>query len=234
MDARLNPYWTAGGASKGIPGGITDNPQSTTLNTGSETKQSPDPSQVDSSPAVTFESITFSDGTTVTLDPTDVVVLVGPNNAGKSLALRELEQHIGNPANTTVIKSKTLLKTGTQENLSEYLRKHAQVRTQGSNRVYSGYRFSVPEARISEFWTGNLEQLRSFFWGVIHLTIQASCSISGAEGIRTPDPLLAKQALSQLSYSPADVYLSIWAWPVRGPIPSYAFVDSARASVARA
>ena len=46
-----------------------DNPQATILNTGSETKQSPDQSQVDSSPAVTFESITFSDGTTVTLDP---------------------------------------------------------------------------------------------------------------------------------------------------------------------
>ena len=26
----------------------------------------------------------------------------------------------------------------------------------------------------------------------------------GAEGIRTPDPLLAKQVLSQLSYSPTD------------------------------
>ena len=140
-----------------------DNPESTILNTGLETKQSPDQSQVDSSPSVTFESITFSDGTTVTLDPTDVVVFVGPNNAGKSLALRELEQHIGNPANTTVIKSKTLLKAETQESLSEYLRKHAQVRTQGSNRVYAGYRFSVPEARISEFWTSNLEPLRSFF-----------------------------------------------------------------------
>ena len=140
-----------------------DNPESAVLNTGLETKQSPDPSQVDSSPSVTFESITFSDGTIVTLDPTDVVVLVGPNNAGKSLALRELEQHIGNPVDTKVIKSKTLLKTGTQESLSEYLRKHAQIRTQGSNRVYSGYRFSVPEARLSEFWTSNLQQLRSFF-----------------------------------------------------------------------
>ena len=27
-------------------------------------------------------------------------------------------------------------------------------------------------------------------------------SVGGAEGIRTPDPLLAKQVLSQLSYSP--------------------------------
>ena len=43
-------------------------------------------------PAVTFESITFSDGTTISLEPTDIVVLVGPNNAGKSVALRELER----------------------------------------------------------------------------------------------------------------------------------------------
>ena len=118
---------------------------------------------VDGSPSVTFENITFSDGTTVVLDPTDVVVFVGPNNAGKSLALRELEQHIGNPASATVITSRSLRKTGTPERLSEYLRTNAQVRTQGSNRVYSGYRFSVREARISEFWTSNLEQLRAFF-----------------------------------------------------------------------
>ena len=39
--------------------------------------------QIESPPSVTFESITFSDGQTIQLDPTDVVVLVGPNNAGK-------------------------------------------------------------------------------------------------------------------------------------------------------
>ena len=99
---------------------------------------------VDDSPSVTFQSIAFSDGSIVSLDPNDVVVLVGPNNAGKSLALRELEQHVGNSVETTVIKSTTLHKTGTPEGLSGYFRKHAQVKTQGSDRVYSGYRFSVP------------------------------------------------------------------------------------------
>ena len=39
---------------------------------------------------LTFEEITFSDGTLISLEPDDVVVLVGPNNAGKSAALREL------------------------------------------------------------------------------------------------------------------------------------------------
>ena len=117
----------------------------------------------DDSPTVTFQSIAFSDGTTVSLDPNDVVVLVGPNNAGKSLALRELEQHVGKSVETTVIKSTTLHKTGTPEGLSGYFRKHAQVKTQGSDRVYSGYRFSVAERRIEEFWTNNIQQLRSFF-----------------------------------------------------------------------
>ena len=48
-------------------------------------------------PAVRFRSITFSDDTTLELDPADVVVFVGPNNAGKSLALRELQQRLRQP-----------------------------------------------------------------------------------------------------------------------------------------
>ena len=31
---------------------------------------------------------------------------------------------------------------------------------------------------------------------------KTSCTLGGAEGIRTPDPRLAKAVLSQLSYSP--------------------------------
>ena len=46
-------------------------------------------------PKVTFENLTFSDGTVVALDEADIVVFVGPNNAGKSAALRELEEYIG-------------------------------------------------------------------------------------------------------------------------------------------
>jgi ABC-type hemin transport system ATPase subunit len=46
-------------------------------------------------PSITFESVTFSDGTTIQLGVSDIIVLVGPNNAGKSAMLRELENDFG-------------------------------------------------------------------------------------------------------------------------------------------
>ena len=142
---------------------MTNNLESIVDDTGIMSSQDMITNPVEESPSVTFQSITFSDGTTVSLDSNDVVVFVGPNNAGKSLALRELEQHVGNHSDTMVIKSTTLYRTGTPEGLSAYFRKHAQVRTRGAERIYSGYLFSVKERRISEFWTTNLEPLRSFF-----------------------------------------------------------------------
>ena len=73
-------------------------------------------------PTVTFETITFSDGKTLDLLEDDVIVFVGPNNAGKSLALRELEDHFSNPPETLVVKSVELRKTGTPEGFAEFLK----------------------------------------------------------------------------------------------------------------
>ncbi len=51
--------------------------------------------QVDTSnplrPRLFFRTITFSDGTELELEEDDIVLFVGPNNAGKSAARRELE-----------------------------------------------------------------------------------------------------------------------------------------------
>ena len=40
--------------------------------------------------------------------------------------------------------------------------------------------------------------------------------VGGREGIRTPDPLLAKQVLSQLSYTPAALVILLTSIPVAG------------------
>jgi ABC-type sugar transport system ATPase subunit len=40
-------------------------------------------------PMLALETTTFSDGTTLTFEDDDIVVFVGPNNAGKSASLRE-------------------------------------------------------------------------------------------------------------------------------------------------
>ena len=50
----------------------------------------------------------------------------------------------------------------------------------------------------------------------------AKFSGDGAEGIRTPDPLLARQVLSQLSYNPLGLYGLKWAFPPSEGLPRWA------------
>ena len=107
------------------------------MDTQEEIGCAPESKPTEGSPSVTFESITFSDGTTIGLDAADVVVLVGPNNSGKSLALRELDDYIGGSTATTVLKSVKLRKTGTKEDFDAFVRMHGQVRSQGGGRGMS-------------------------------------------------------------------------------------------------
>ena len=125
----------------------------------------PEAGPTESSPSVTFESITFSDDTTIELDPADVVVLVGPNNSGKSLALRELDENLGGNSNKTVLKSIKLRKTGTKEDFEAFVRKHGQVRRQGGSWNVSGYRFAIGMSSLDlkQFWPDKITSFSSLF-----------------------------------------------------------------------
>ena len=125
----------------------------------------PESTPIEGSPSVTFESITFSDGTTIELDPADVIVLVGPNNSGKSLALRELDDYIGGNSATTVLKAIKLRKTGTKEGFDAFVRKHGQVRRQGGSWNVSGYRFSIgmSSLNLKQYWPDGITSFRSLF-----------------------------------------------------------------------
>ncbi len=137
------------------------------MDTEEETIVAPESNPVESSPSVTFESITFSDGTVIELEPDDVVVLVGPNNAGKSLALRELDNHFGGNHETRVLKSITPRKTGTKDDFEAFVRKHSQIRSQGSSQTISGYQFSLSigmsNLALQEFWPDNIVSFKSLF-----------------------------------------------------------------------
>lgn len=72
----------------------------------------------------TIDSIRFSDGTDVPIEPEGVTVLVGPNNAGKSLALRELQLHIqGNPGGTPfrVVSGISATKSGGDDEFATWI-----------------------------------------------------------------------------------------------------------------
>ncbi len=119
----------------------------------------PSPSVI-AGPAVTFETVTFSDGTVIVLDPNDIVVLVGPNNSGKSVALRELEQSVGSVVEQMVIKAVSLRQIGTGEQLRELLNQHGRKTGTAGNLHYTGFRFSVPFQHVEEFWQNQIAQLR--------------------------------------------------------------------------
>ena len=117
------------------------------------------------SPSITFDSITFSDGTKIKLDRTDVMVLVGPNNAGKSLALRELDDYIGGNSMTTVFKSIARRNDGTDDDFDAFVRRNVQIKREGSTWSISGYRLSVSTSNLNlkEFWPDNIRRFRSLF-----------------------------------------------------------------------
>jgi hypothetical protein len=89
-----------------------------------------------------LRSITFSSGVTVDVPQSGVLVLVGPNNTGKSAALREIHHHFsGQPRPPDqpfrVITAIDLAKEGDDEALREWLEQHSHaftIRSSGERR----------------------------------------------------------------------------------------------------
>ena len=102
-------------------------------------------------PKLSFKTITFSDGTTLTLDEDDIVVFVGPNNAGKSAALRELEGWIARSTSGLVVKNATITKKGTQEDLRAYLEAKAQKNGGSENLHYGGIGYNIHHTNLHYF-----------------------------------------------------------------------------------
>ncbi len=98
-------------------------------------------------PKVWFETIKFSDGTELALDQSDIVVFVGPNNAGKSAALRELEVWVERSSHGLVIKGATLHKEGTQADLEAYLEANA-LKNVMSSLHYGGLGYNINQLSL--------------------------------------------------------------------------------------
>ena len=116
-------------------------------------------------PSITFEKITFSDGTVVNLEPDDVIVLVGPNNSGKSVTLRELETALTEKRKQMVLQACDTRVLGTKEDFQEFVKKNSRIRPVGANWSFSGYQWSltVGNTSVQDFWPQNIGNFRSMF-----------------------------------------------------------------------
>lgn len=114
-----------------------------------------------------LDAITFSDGSVLHLGRNDVVVIVGPNNAGKSATLRAIHQklvQINSPS--AVVGSISVMKDGSAEELVDWLAHSTQIVQQDNGSFsYHALEASIHESQVAASWSGanGLQQLAPFF-----------------------------------------------------------------------
>lgn len=142
------------------------------------------------SPAIWFDRITFSDGTEISLDLGDVVVLVGPNNAGKSVALADLNTFMGGTgAKAKVIRSVHCQKHGSSEDLIRLLVRIGSLRRQDDRLIIRGHVYPSSPASLAAQWEDPLGPHRSLFCSVFCEHIRADGRIGLANPMEPIDTL---------------------------------------------
>lgn len=103
-------------------------------------------------PKATLAEVTFSGGDTVELDENEKVILVGPNNSGKSQSLREIVQicQSGNADQCLVVKDLKLNKNGSSKELLAYLKTNADL----VNNQFQMSDYLIHKSNV-QFWDHN-------------------------------------------------------------------------------
>ncbi len=105
-------------------------------------------------PSVSISELVFSDSTHLAIKPTDVVLIVGPNNAGKSATLRGIrdkmsESTIASP----VLKSLRITKQGSTEDFTNWVLGWAKCQPENpKNPGFTALGHTVYRTQISEGW----------------------------------------------------------------------------------
>lgn len=101
-----------------------------------------------------ISEIIFSDNTKITIDKNDIVVLVGPNNAGKSASLKEAATLLRTKNNKgKVLKDITIDKEGDETELISFLDSFSKKEFANNPLpTYQGYKFSIYESSAKGNW----------------------------------------------------------------------------------
>lgn len=152
---------------------------------------------------ITLKSLTFSDDTKIHLNPNDIVVLVGPNNSGKSASLKEIEDHLRNKVPPThVVTSVEVEKAGSAENAEQLIKEHSHKTYPNGSLHYSGSDYNISATSIAKGWNNNFDLVRAFFCR--RLKTESRITDSNA----TPSFKVLSEAASrpiQMMYADSDV-----------------------------
>jgi hypothetical protein len=98
--------------------------------------------------------VTFSDGTEIPLASTDIVVVVGPNNAGKSATLRGIRDKLSEPAAVSpVLTAIEIRKSGSVDEFTAWVREWTKQQPNNpQNPGFSGLGHTVHQNQIQHGW----------------------------------------------------------------------------------
>ena len=125
---------------------ISDEPRGD-LNTATPTNQSHA-----QEPSIRVTKLQFSDGSKISIGNADVVVFVGPNNAGKSQALQDIQWQMSNSRSGIAIKDSKFDFVGSAEDLENYIKKHSVFDDSREHPIYRGYNYSISAKWMSHDW----------------------------------------------------------------------------------
>ncbi|MEN8185496.1 MAG: AAA family ATPase [Bacteroidota bacterium] len=117
---------------------------------------------------VWLSEIQFSDDSKIEINKNDIVVLVGPNNAGKSATLKEAASFLrAKNSSGKVLKDISIQKSGNKDELISFLGNFAQKKFSGSPKPsYEGFGFNIYESNAESYWNrteNGLSELANIF-----------------------------------------------------------------------
>ncbi|ANQ52772.1 ATP-binding protein [Flammeovirga sp. MY04] len=119
-------------------------------------------------PRIWISKIEFSDTTELEFEKNQITVFVGPNNAGKSATLKELNLLTRSTNNNCVVlKNMNLEKDGTEEELLEFLKSNSMAQKDNSNPepFYLGLKYRIYGGNLDAYWNNRqgLNDMQSLF-----------------------------------------------------------------------
>lgn len=101
-----------------------------------------------------ISSIQFSDGSVLQPAAGDVIVIVGPNNSGKSASLRAIHAKIENPeSKSPIINSVELNRSGTLAEMLQWIERRTRRDDRPGDPIFRGFGQNVARSSISAWWT---------------------------------------------------------------------------------
>ena len=153
-----------------------------------------DPQQPPTNPRVWMRELVFSDGSQVALNLDDIVVLVGPNNSGKSVALKNIEEKAKDRAfPAAVVSSMKMSISGDKTQLCAWLERNCRKNiSTPSNPIYSRLGVSVHESNAKVYWdnfANGLRELSRFFVYLLTTDSRLNAANPAQNIALTKDPL---------------------------------------------